>query len=81
MTVHKNLETHWDEVKALLVEREKWVMLSKLTSAREVMASTMANGQVMADIDRSLVQDSVQAIKDLVSADDNVSVLHKVVEP
>ena len=75
------METHWDEVKALLVEREKWVILSKLTSARAVMASTMANGQVMADNDRSLVQDSVQAIKDLVAADDDVSVLHKVVEP
>ena len=56
-------------------------MLGNLTSARDVMASTMANGKVMADNDRSLVQDSVQAIKDLVSADDNVSVLHKVVEP
>ena len=81
MTVHKSLETHWDEVKALLVESEKWVMSSNLTSAREVMASTMANGQVMADNDRSLVQDSVQAIKDLVSADDSPTVLNQIVWP
>ena len=81
MAVQKKLETHRDEVKALLVEKEKWMILSQLTTARAVMASTVANGQAMADNDRSLVQDSVQAIKDLVAADDDVSVLHKVVEP
>ena len=79
MAVQKKLETHWVEVKALLFVREKWVILRKLTSAREVMASTMTNGQVLADNDRSLVEDSVQAIKNLIAADDNVSVLHKVV--
>ena len=76
-SVHQNLETHWNEVKALLVAKENWEVLRDLSSTREILASTVANGFI-AENDRSLVRRSLQTMQDAFFADDP-SVLHGVV--
>ena len=62
-------------MKAPLVANEKWKVLHNLNAARSVVASTVASGHDIPEDDRSSLRRALQALQDLVSADDRPLVL------
>ena len=77
--VHANFEEHWHKMKTLLVAKENWDLLHALSRARAVLASAVENDQSCTAIDRSFVQSTLTALENIVTADDHLPELRRLV--